>query len=159
MRLPDQACAVARLLEILSDTMSILKQLRSKRPCAMLAWILPCNDGGSTWGTGRIRTVGSAERRPFSRKTVKIRGLDLRKKSPYRIPMLLIARNQKNIRSFLTHSRYTPIHWLWFRLSITLDIVKKELPHKNLLMSAALPFKQIVLKQSYSFTQDTSPSG
>lgn len=108
MRLADQASAVASLLEILPDTMPILNQLRSKRPCTMLARILPCNDGRSTRCAGRIRTIGSAERRPFSRQTVKIRRLDLRKKSPYRIPVLLIACNQKNIWSLLTHSRYTP---------------------------------------------------
>ncbi|OPZ85320.1 MAG: hypothetical protein BWY76_01461 [bacterium ADurb.Bin429] len=99
VRLAHQCRAVARGVKILAHGVRVLRQLSAQRPCAVLAGILPGDNGCPGGGAGGIRAVGAGEARALCRQPVEVRRAHFGVGDAQGVPVLLVAGDEQDIRS------------------------------------------------------------
>lgn len=100
MGFADEPGPVTGLPEIFAYRVPVFQQFGAKRPRAVLARVHAGNDRSAAGRAGRIGAIRPVKRRSFPDKPVQVRGLYFGIPRANRVPMLLIAGDQQNVRFF-----------------------------------------------------------
>ena len=94
VRFSDEGSPIPRIRELFTHRMLIFREFRAEIPRPVLTRVFSSNNRGACRCAGRVRAVGSVEKRALLCQCVQVRGLDFRVEAAQSVPMLLIARNK-----------------------------------------------------------------